>query len=489
MASDAAVGISIIIPSHNRCALLRRVLDALDNQDFPPESFEVVVVADGCVDDTLAMLASYRPDFPLRVFEADGVGPAQGRNIGAAAAKGELLIFLDDDVLPEPGFVAAHVEAHQGESESVVIGPYPPYPYASKSLFRLRVRHWWAKHFEEIARPGHRFSYRDLLTGNLSMSAELWRSIGGLDAQFRYAREDYELGVRLMRRGVRFAFAPGALGYHHEHLTMSLTGSFRRAFEEGRSDIRMGRKHRHIRAGLKASQLRLRSRRLQRLADRALFMAKGRADGPATLMARLLGPLERRGLRSVYLMLYSALNRYWYLRGVAEEMGSFAAWREFTRGVAAPGVKSDITIDLRQGVDAAAEVLHALRPRSARFRYGNHPIGIMLDEPGSERCRGDHVRRLLAEGWGPRLLAAMAAHGAILPSGRVRQARLVKAIEAAGAYYGPPRPADMWMEQYAQWRRLDRGIMRSTDSASAQEGRHGALSDHACVRTEPPSDS
>ncbi|PWG03421.1 glycosyltransferase family 2 protein [Sphingosinicella humi] len=479
MASDATAGISIIIPSHNRCALLQRVLDALGRQDFAQQSFEVVVVADGCVDDTLEMLASYRPDFLLRVLEADGVGPAEGRNIGAAAAQGQLLIFLDDDVLPEPEFVAAHVEAHQGESENVVIGPYPPYPYASKSLFRLRVRHWWTKHFEEIARPGHRFSYRDLLTGNLSISAELWRSIGGLDAQFRYAREDYELGVRLMRRGVRFAFAPGALGYHHEHLTMSLEGSFRRAFEEGRSDIRMGRKHPHIKIRLKAWQFRMRSRRLQRLADRGLFMAKHRGDGPATLIARLLGPLERRGLRSAYLMLYSALNRYWYLRGVAEELGSFAAWREFTKGLAAPGVKSEITIDLREGVDAAAEVLDTLRPRCARFRYGHRPIGIMLDEPGSERCRGDHIRRLLAEGWGSRLLAAMAADGAILPSGQVRQARLVKAIEAAGAYYGPPRPADMWMEQYAQWRRLDRRMMRAADRASAREPRQGALADHA----------
>ena len=208
--------VSVIIPTHNRSDSLRRLLDALSVQDFPLGELEVVVVADGCGDDTSVMLRRYQAPYELSVVEQPGSGPAEARNAGAGRARTPLLIFVDDDVEPAPSFIAAHIRAHAENAGGVVIGPYPPLPRATSSLFRLRQRLWWTEKFDAVAQAAHRFTYHDLLSGNLSISAELWGKIGGFDPRFRHSREDYELGIRLIHAGVPFTFAPDAHGYHHD---------------------------------------------------------------------------------------------------------------------------------------------------------------------------------------------------------------------------------------------------------------------------------
>src|SRR5262245_27713292 len=117
---------SVIIPTYNRCADLKRVLDALCLQTYPLKQFEVLVVADGCTDGTLAMLRNYRAPFALRIVEQSNQGPGAVRNRGAFLACGRLFLFLDDDVEPTPPLIEAHVEAHRHRASGVVLGPYPP---------------------------------------------------------------------------------------------------------------------------------------------------------------------------------------------------------------------------------------------------------------------------------------------------------------------------------------------------------------------------
>jgi cellulose synthase/poly-beta-1,6-N-acetylglucosamine synthase-like glycosyltransferase len=59
---------SVIIPTHNRCASLKRTLDALCTQTYPLSLLEVLVVADGCTDETVDMLRCYAAPFALRVL-------------------------------------------------------------------------------------------------------------------------------------------------------------------------------------------------------------------------------------------------------------------------------------------------------------------------------------------------------------------------------------------------------------------------------------
>jgi glycosyltransferase involved in cell wall biosynthesis len=80
--------VSIIIPSHNRSSSLRRGLDALHSQTYPLDLIEVIVVADSCIDDTLAMLQDYKAPFKQQAIEVNCRSAAIVRNTGATSATG-----------------------------------------------------------------------------------------------------------------------------------------------------------------------------------------------------------------------------------------------------------------------------------------------------------------------------------------------------------------------------------------------------------------
>jgi glycosyltransferase involved in cell wall biosynthesis len=126
------------------------------------------------------------------LVELPGRGPALARNRGAELARAPLLLFLDDDVEPLGGWLAAHVEQHERSPGGAVIGSYPPLPTRGGE-FRRVVRHWWMQHFDELERPGHRFAFSDLLTGNISMSRAVERA--------RRPRSAFPPGTRGLRAG------------------------------------------------------------------------------------------------------------------------------------------------------------------------------------------------------------------------------------------------------------------------------------------------
>src|SRR4051794_18449175 len=137
--------VSIIIPTHNRAASLHRTLTALSVQDYPTSLTEVIVVADGCTDETVTMIGELRTDYQLTFVQQKNLGPSSARNVGAERANGDLLLFLDDDVEPSKGLVSAHVLAHRRSTvmNLVVIGYYPPRISFQAGFYRAALLHWW----------------------------------------------------------------------------------------------------------------------------------------------------------------------------------------------------------------------------------------------------------------------------------------------------------------------------------------------------------
>lgn len=386
--------ISIVIPSHNRRELLREVLDALAAQAPGTPAFEVIVVADGCHDGTEGAVASYVAPFPVRVLQMPGVGPSRARNAGAAAARADLLLFLDDDVIPTERLVAAHWQAHAEQAGRAVIGPYPPEPTPGGDRFRLNARRWWNAHFEDLARPGHRYAYTDLLTGNLSLARATWNELGGLDPQFARAREDLELGVRLLKAGVALHFAPDALGWHQEHLTTSPDSALKRAREEGRSDALMALKHPDIAPVLRAARVLRRagatqSRKLRFVRKTGFLAERIIRAGPA-----LLARIERLGLTGLRRRAENALREYCYLRGAVEALGN--GLEAFCAQPLHTPAKAEVDIDLDEGIEAAERYLSLARPASARLTAAGQTIGTMPWNPAAERWDGRHLRPFLA---------------------------------------------------------------------------------------------
>jgi GT2 family glycosyltransferase len=219
--------ISVVIPTHNRRECLLLALDALCSQRLPGIGFEVIVVADGCTDGTEQALHARSFPFELRIITQPNAGAAAARNRGAAAARGGVLLFLDDDVLLSRGALAAHLQAHDGDEVRAGVGPYlldPPEPgdYLGEQLYEF-----WRRTFAAMAEPGRAMGPRDCLSGNLSVAARAFASVGGFDAAFPACGiEDYELGMRLIKAGVRLVYVPDALGRHLE--TTDLARSLQR---------------------------------------------------------------------------------------------------------------------------------------------------------------------------------------------------------------------------------------------------------------------
>lgn len=426
--------LSVIIPTHNRRALLYRVLTALDKQTCPAHTFEVIVVCDGCTDGTAAALQSYRPSYDLRVIEQAAQGPGAARNRGVAAARGALLLFIDDDVEPAATCIAAHVAAH-ATGAHVVLGPYPPALPAHATFVQQELRAWWSDCFTAAARPGHRFTYRDLLGGNLSLTADLFAQVGGFDPALQ-RHQDQELGIRLLAAGAALRFAPDARAVHHDHSDLARTCRIRS--QEGYADVQIGQRHPALRPILPLAYVDIAWSRRRRLLRRLAFAAPGIGEYAAALLHRALKTWERLRLRTRWRRDFEDLADYCYWRGVAHALGSRRALDEFLQDGSARGDQGGhgIELDLREGLEQAEQRLDRERPAEVRLRYGPHLLGRIPPQPGAEALRGVHLRPALAGDLAVALLVALAAEGATALPGALEPLARTATLHLSGAGYG-----------------------------------------------------
>jgi glycosyltransferase involved in cell wall biosynthesis len=401
---------TVVIPTHNREVSLLRALEALCTQTAPADSFEVIVVADGCDDGTQAAVASQTTPYRLRLIELDGRGAATARNHGADAADGELLIFFDDDVEPSNQLISEHLRAHRQDSRSLVIGCCPPV-IRGTSLIDVELRRWWHDHILSMRRTDHRYTYRDMHAGNFSITRDLYRETGGFDEAFPgCGGEDYEFGARLLARNVDFSFSNTALGLHHEK--SDLDRSLRRALQEGRADVLIGQRHPELRRDLPLATSRGANRALRRAQARAFRPRRS----PWARLARLrVSLLERLHLRRKAFWYYILLRRYWYFRGVAHELGS---GQELDRFLAASPPEQQLEgalldVDLAAGLQNAIQFIDEQRPPGVRLRFGTIEIGVLSPSAGAEPVRGRQITRCLETS--ASLISALAVSSAVDP--------------------------------------------------------------------------
>ena len=112
--SHKQVTISLIIPTYNRAASLKRALESALNLDYPPAGYEIIVVDNGSADATAEVVKNARhssPGHKLKYVREERLGLHHARHAGVWAAEGDILIFTDDDATFDPGWVRAYAEA------------------------------------------------------------------------------------------------------------------------------------------------------------------------------------------------------------------------------------------------------------------------------------------------------------------------------------------------------------------------------------------
>ncbi len=209
---------SIIIATHDRRFLLEKALERLSAQTYNMSKVEVIVVLDGCTDDTESMLRSREWPFSIRYIVQEQRGAGASRNAGASIAQSPVIIFVDDDIMVAPEFVEQHLRAYEDRATSVVIGLLAPDPSP-------KVPGWWRwlewqlnKQYREMQAGRRPIGGRALYSGNFSARREAFLRVGGFDETLLHS-EDIELGLRLERDGATFHLALGAKGEHWGHRT------------------------------------------------------------------------------------------------------------------------------------------------------------------------------------------------------------------------------------------------------------------------------
>jgi glycosyltransferase involved in cell wall biosynthesis/transglutaminase-like putative cysteine protease len=244
---------TIVIPVLNLSTSIDVLLRCLESLDFPRDRFACIIVDDGSTDGTRDILKSYQSSLDLTVlFHRVNQGRSQARNTGWKQARGEVVLFLDGDMLPEPELLKDYDQAMARHMDwdvisggrycitvandadlrrslarlidiepeelftndisaqfkaiykKAVLGQYPS-PLLNKLELQLR----------EVCRlyPESMLCGYSLVTSNVAIRRQRLEETGGFDPFLRRS-EDTELGLRLWESGSRFGFADGARAYH-----------------------------------------------------------------------------------------------------------------------------------------------------------------------------------------------------------------------------------------------------------------------------------
>jgi GT2 family glycosyltransferase len=323
----------VVLPTHGRRASLLMVLRTLARQHVPAGTFEGVVICDGDVDGSAVACEQLAPRLPyaLRVISQPNQGPAAARNRGVREARAPLIIFIDDDVVPGEGLIAAHLAAHAQDDTIITIGPLLPPADARLRIWAAWEERTLCRQYAAITEGRWPPTYRQFYTGNAAVRASHILEAGGFDASYRRA-EDVELALRLHERGLRFRFLPEAKGWHYISRSFAAWLGVPAAY--GSADVAMARADRphvfRIIAGEYHDRRRMIRLLAQLCAGRPLAMSGMVAT--AGVLLRIADALRSESLGyATCSLIFNA--RYYH--GVAEAMGGREAFLHLLRGWAA----------------------------------------------------------------------------------------------------------------------------------------------------------
>lgn len=269
---------SVIICTHNRCSLLSDVVASVREQRYPQERYEIIIADNASSDGTRQEVERLQqlPGHPVRYLYEPRLGKPHACNAGAQAAQGDILAFLDDDIIANPDWLAGLAQAYEfggadvgGAGGGIRIqweGPRPPWLLPELEGYLGST----GRHGEtmRVLDDG-----MDLPGGNLSVVRSYFDEIGrfstdlgphGEKLLLRY-HDDVELCQRIWRHGRRLVYAPQAWVYHRIFPAQMTRAYFlNRGYAQGLSDVAL--------AQLQSPRSRLRL--LRAAAADAVFLAR-----------------------------------------------------------------------------------------------------------------------------------------------------------------------------------------------------------------------
>lgn len=234
--------LSIVIPTFRRGVILRECLHRIELQTIR-DQLEVLVVSDGAMDKETALLAKESFQLPVTFLEVPKSQQGVARNRGVAAAKGEYVLFIGDDIFLGPAACERHMRAHTDHPGSAVLGHMTWDPALQITpVMRWLERTGWELGYGFLEPYRHAFVPTDMQQrftygGNISLPLAAAKAFPFKENVSVYGWEDIEWGRRLKDAGVRLYYEPDAKAYHHH--TFTLTDSLRRMETLGEAAVLM----------------------------------------------------------------------------------------------------------------------------------------------------------------------------------------------------------------------------------------------------------
>ena len=246
LSPDSRIEASVVVCTRNRAATLPRALETLAAQ-VTGRSFEIVVVDNASEDATAQIIAEWcRRDARFRAVVEPRLGLSRAKNAGVATARGEILLFTDDDVLVDTGWVDAHVSLLAGRENLVISGgtviPIPsdlsPWPdwLGEAALVDLPMLDYGPL-------PRRLARWEQVWGANMGMSRDVFRRVGawnedlGRKGDERGTWEDLEFAERVRHAGGEVWCCPAAVIRHRIpserfHPRPILRAAFRRGLDD-----------------------------------------------------------------------------------------------------------------------------------------------------------------------------------------------------------------------------------------------------------------
>ncbi len=244
---------SVVLPSKDRPDTLPAVLKALGEQDVAGLDVELLVVDNGSAAPVIeaAERALGTFSYPATLLREPHPGAAAARNRGVAAARGSVIVFLNDDVIPtDRGWLRGHLALHaEGDPLRAVLGPVTWAPGSPITPIMSFLERTGRSHTYDAIPRGER-EPAELYANNTSLWRDTLQASGGFDDRYTsYGWQEYDLALRLFDAGLRVSWAPHLLA-HHDHLH-DFPGAVRRAEKVGATTVLFNALHAG-RAGLKS---------------------------------------------------------------------------------------------------------------------------------------------------------------------------------------------------------------------------------------------
>lgn len=221
----STIDVSVVIPAYGRAERLRVLVDQVLDQDLEGARAELIIVDDGSpepVELSIKQAISTTP-FAVNLLRRENGGPAAARNYGAAAARGELLLFIDDDLSIPRDLIRQHLTVQRECGPALVNCALDwrieaePEPFAR--WYRQRTADWGQSRIENgrpVAEGVLEITAPLASTANLSIPRMDFEGLGGFDEGYPYGCEDQDLAGRADRAGLRILLTTRTTALHVE---------------------------------------------------------------------------------------------------------------------------------------------------------------------------------------------------------------------------------------------------------------------------------